>query len=198
MVSIGSGDDDISDDDLTDLDKEYLSPDDPTERGLALDPTDFTDLDDQVLRFHREENLRDRYGPLGLSVVTLLHFLPATVALLPDALAVDTTSLAPSIGLDLFFVTGVIAFFSGVAAHLAREYGSRYILRYALGALVTGSAIYVLTVINAAIAPDTFLTAHGVADGIFPQLNTGIVLLSVIGGLLVVARLTYETVSARE
>lgn len=192
MPSIGSGDGDDSAEDFTDLDEDLLSPDDPLDRPVDLAPEDFTDLDDDLLYFHREEDLRDRYGPLGLTAITVVHFLPALVGFLPGVLGVDTTSLTPSVGLDLYFATGVAAFFSGVAAHLAREYGSRYLLRYGVAALLGGSAIYLLTLANAVLAPDTYLTADGIADGVFPQLNAGIIALSVIGGLLVVARLAHE------
>lgn len=188
---------DLDEDALTDLDLALLTPDSRDPETGDLSPADFTDLDDQLLYFHREEDLRDRYGPIGLTVVTLIHFLPAVVGFLPGVLGVDTASLAPSLGLDMYFATGVVAFFSGVAAHLAREYGSRYLLRYALLALIAGSCLYVLTLFNATLAPDAYLTAGGIADGIFEQLNTGIIALSLIGGSLVVARLVYESVSWR-
>jgi hypothetical protein len=177
---------------LSDLDESLLFPTDPDAARPALDPDDFTDLDDQLLYFHRQEDLRDRYGPVGLGLITAVHFLPVAVGLLAASLPVDTSVLAPSLGLDLYFVTGLVAFFSGVAANLAREYGTRYLLRYALAALLAGSTVYALALLNAAVAPGSYLTAGGTAAGIFPQLNAGVAALSAIGGLLVVARLAYE------
>lgn len=193
MSMLGSGGgDDSSEDHLTDIDEDLLYPDETPGDEIDLEPGDYTDLDDALLRFHRTEDLSDRYGPLGLTLVTLVHFLPAFVGLLPGALAIDTSSLAPSVGLDVYFATGVVVFFSGVAAHLAREYGSRYLLRYALAVILGGSIVYVLALGNAVLAPGRYLAGGGIADGIFAQLNAGVVALSLIGGLLVVARLGWE------
>jgi|GEM_PF-4059134 len=192
MPRIGSGDDDSTEDYLTDVDEDLLAPDDPTPDAVDLSPDDYTDLDDELLRFHRTEDLTDRYGPLGLTLVTGAHFLPALVGLLPVWLPIDTASVVPSVGLDVFFLTGVVTFFSGVGAHLARESGSRFLLRYALAAILGGVTVYALTLANAVVAPGTFLTADGLADGVFPQLNAGIVALSAVGGLLVTARLVLE------
>lgn len=188
--------DDLSREDLTDLDEDLLGGSaevgQPGDAGWSLRPEDFTDLDDAVLLMHREEDLIERYPPVQLAAIAAVHFLPALVGVVPVLVGLDTSSLAPSLGLDLFFLTGFVVFFSGVSAHIVREVGAQVLLRYAIAAILVGSAGFGLALVNAVVAPGAFLTAGGFVPGFFQQTVVGVLALVVSGGLLVVARLAYE------
>lgn len=202
MGLIGSEKSDgLSEDDLTDIDKRQLNvsagdtvehePGSPDQRLTA---DDLTDLDAEILGLRTSDNLLDRHTPLELVTVVSIHVLPAFLAVVASASAIDTSVLAPSIGLDLFFLTGLLAFSSGVLTHITRTVGTTELVTVSSGAVVLGASGFTLTLVNAAVAPSTFLTAQGYLGGFYAQMSTAVVTLSVIGALLIVSRLLFERV----
>lgn len=184
----------LSREDVTDLDRNLLYGTE-TASGRARAPLsadDLTDLDDAIRRTVRPSHLVDRHSPVELVAVTAVHFLPALLGVVPALAGVDAAGAATGVGMDLYLLTGLVAFASGVAAHVAREIGPRALFGTALASILAGSAAYAATLVTAAVAPGTGLATGGVLSAAVGGSSAGVVALSLTGGSLVVARLLYE------